>query len=263
MKLIEPQVFLLGEMKIDQEQLNFYLNEINASDWKSDASTDSELLCEIAGRACYRSWKPGLNPNIKKVRKSNEEYLEHVIGIGHGSILEHATLNFILHNVSRVFTHELVRHRVGVAYSQESLRFVRLDKIHFWMPFIFKQHPKSQELIKLITETVEFLEEQQLRLAEIIDIDNEKDFSVKKKLTSAMRRIAPLGLATTIVWSVNFRTLRHVIERRTDFSAEEEIRLIIGKVAEIVQKRYPNVFADYQIEVVDDLPWYKTKHQKI
>ena len=40
----------------------------------------------------------------------------------------------MLHNVSRVATHELVRHRAGVAVSQESLRFVRLDDLPFWFP---------------------------------------------------------------------------------------------------------------------------------
>ena len=34
-------------------------------------------------------------------------------------------------NVSRVFTHELVRHRAGSAFSQESLRYVRLTDIGF------------------------------------------------------------------------------------------------------------------------------------
>ena len=42
--------------------------------------------------------------------------------------------SFVLHNVSRVVTHELVRHRPGTAVSQESLRFVRLTDIPFWFP---------------------------------------------------------------------------------------------------------------------------------
>ncbi|HNR37382.1 MAG TPA: FAD-dependent thymidylate synthase, partial [Candidatus Hydrogenedentes bacterium] len=85
----------------------------------------------------------------------------------------------------------------------------------------------------------------------------------KKKLTSAFRRIAPDGVATTIGWSSNFRTLRHVIERRTDPAAEEEIRLVFGLVHEILRDRYPNVFGDYTVELVDGLPWVKTPHGKI
>jgi thymidylate synthase (FAD) len=70
-------------------------------------------------------------------------------------------------------------------------------------------------------------------------------------------------LATTIGWSCNLRTLRHVIERRTDPAAEEEIRLVFGMIFEAVRTRYPNVFADYIVETVDDLPWVKTAHGKV
>jgi len=78
-----------------------------------------------------------------------------------------------------------------------------------------------------------------------------------------MRRIAPIGLATTIGWSTNMRTLRHVIEMRTAPAAEEEIRFVFGKVAEIVVERYQNIFGDYAVEMVDGLPWHKTEHSKV
>ena len=57
-------------------------------------------------------------------------------------------------------------------------------------------------------------------------------FSVKKEVTSALRRLAPIGLSTDIVWTANVRTLRHVIEMRTAPGAEEELRLVFGLVAE-------------------------------
>ena len=44
---------------------------------------------------------------------------------GHGSVFEHAYVNFIVTDCSRVFTHELVRHRVGTAFSQTSGHYVR------------------------------------------------------------------------------------------------------------------------------------------
>lgn len=78
-----------------------------------------------------------------------------------------------------------------------------------------------------------------------------------------MRRIAPDGLATTIGWSANPRILRHVIEMRTDPSAEEEIRLVFGKIAECVRGRYPHLFDDYEVETVDGMPWYKTRNAKV
>ena len=72
-----------------------------------------------------------------------------------------------------------------------------------------------------------------------------------------------MGVATTIGWSCNLRTLRHVIEQRTDPSAEEEIRLLFSNVFSIVQKQFPNVFADYETEMVNGIAWVKTKHKKV
>ena len=48
-----------------------------------------------------------------------------------------------------------------------------------------------------------------------------------------------------------------------DPGAEEEIRLVFGKVAEIAVERWGNVFADYEVEIVDGLPWYRTKNKKV
>jgi thymidylate synthase (FAD) len=71
-----------------------------------------------------------------------------------------------------------------------------------------------------------------------------------------MRRIAPEGLATAIGWTANFRTLRHVIELRTDPAAEWEIRYVFGEVAKFLINRYPNAFGDLTSQMVDGLPYY-------
>ncbi|MCG8626097.1 MAG: FAD-dependent thymidylate synthase, partial [Proteobacteria bacterium] len=79
----------------------------------------------------------------------------------------------------------------------------------------------------------------------------------------AMRRVAPIGLATNIGWSCNIRTLRHVIEQRTAPWAEEEIRLVFAQIAEIAIAKWPNMFSDYSWELVDGLPVYTTKNRKV
>ena len=229
MKFVEPKVFLVGETRIMEDGLRDYLAHVGVPDWSSDAPSDSEKLCEVMGRLCYRSFEPGLNPNVKKIREGNDKYLGHVLEVGHGSVIEHPVLNFIFADVSRVFTHELVRHRAGTATSQESLRFVRLDRLSAYVPTHIKEDEAGMEIF---SRTMEKLEEVQIELAKVYDIDNEKKFDTKKKLTSAFRRVAPIGLATSIGWSCNFRTLRHVIEMRTDPGAEEEIRLVLAETAE-------------------------------
>jgi thymidylate synthase (FAD) len=259
-EFVKPKVFLVGETRVIREGLQAYLDYLGVPDWRTDAPGDAELLCEVFGRLCYRSFEPGLNPNVTKVRQGNAKYLGHLIEVGHGSVLEHSVLNFVFADVSRVFTHELVRHRAGTAISQESLRFVRLDALSAYVP---TQIRENEEGMEIFVKTFEQLEAIQKTLAEIYRIDESKSFEWKKKLTSAFRRAAPTGVATTMGWSCNFRTLRHVIERRTDPAAEEEIRLVFGMVYDTVKDRYPNLFADYTVEVVDGLPWVKTEHGKI
>ena len=70
----------------------------------------------------------GKNENIKRVRDIPEN-IQNAFNQGHGSVFEHCQLNFIARNCSRVFTHEIVRHRAGTAFSQTSGRFVRGDSV--------------------------------------------------------------------------------------------------------------------------------------
>lgn len=260
MQLVKPKVFLVGETRIHEPGLQAYLEHVGAPEWQTDAPSDGEKLAEVMGRLCYRSFEPGLNPNVTRVREGNHTYLSNIVNVGHGSVMEHAMMNFIFADVSRVVTHELVRHRAGTAMSQESLRFVRLDKLSAYMPMCIEE---NEEGMQIFVKTMEQLEELQNTLAKVYDIENEKKFAVKKKLTSAFRRVAPIGLATTIGWSCNFRTLRHVLEMRTDPHAEEEIRYLFAEVYQTVKERYPNILGDYTVETVDGLPHIKTGHRKI
>ena len=203
--------------------------------------SDGEYLPEFMGRMCYRSFAPGLNANVTKVRQGNDKYLANILRSGHGSVLEHVCTNWVFSSVSRVFTHELVRHRVGTAISQESLRYVRLDDLDYYVPQCFLENEQALGTWNVV---MCFLEEKQKELAEIFNLDGMKNFTKKKEITSAMRRLAPIGLATTIGWSANLRTLRTVIEQRTSAHAEEEIRLVFQEVARICQREWPNVFQD-------------------
>ena len=264
MEQVEPKIFLVGETRIVPEGLRAYLEHIGVPNWKSqdwsdDSPSDIEKLIEVNGRLCYRSFGTKLNPNITSVREANRAYLANILGVRHGSVLEHGFVNFIFADVSRVFTHELVRHRVGVSISQESLRFVRLEDIHFWFPPMVIE---NEEAMTIFARTVEDLERIQKELARVFEVDSKK-FEGKKKITSMMRRLAPIGLATNIGWGANIRTLRWVIQMRTDPGAEEEIRLVFGKVAEICIAHYPNLFFDFQKEIIDGLPYYHTEYEKV
>ncbi|TMM10889.1 MAG: FAD-dependent thymidylate synthase [Actinobacteria bacterium] len=252
-----PQVFLVARPSLDLDGMRGYLETVGGESWlerrvgeagDGRAPNPAETLIEFAGRLCYRSWEPGLNPNVSRIRTDQREYFENILRSAHGSVLEHASYSLALRNCSRVFTHELVRHRAGSAFSQESLRYVRLTDIGFRVP------PALEPVRDQVVSIVEQLEEFQRSAAGELGIDEEGlPFHVKKEITSALRRLAPIGLSTDILWTANVRTLRHVIEMRTAEGAEEELRLVFDRIASIMVAEAPNLFQDFRR--MDDGSW--------
>ncbi len=257
-----PEVFLIARPSIDLDGMGGYLRAVGGESWlerrlgeTEGQPNGGELIVEFGGRACYRSWEPGLNPNVTKVRTDQREYFANILRSAHGSVLEHANYSFAIRECSRVFTHELVRHRAGSAFSQESLRYVRLTDIGFRVP------PALEPVREQVLSIVERLEEFQVQAAEHLGIEAEGvPFHVKKEVTSALRRLAPIGLSTDIVWTANARTLRHVIEMRTAEGAEEELRLVFDRVAQIMQAEAPGLFQDFTRS--EDGSWVP-EHRKV
>lgn len=255
MQEVKPEVNLVSIQLIDWDGLEDYFESVGTESFELSALNDHHDLVETAGRLCYRSWEPGMNRNVTRVRADQEAYIENILKSGHGSVLEHINYGFIFRNVSRVFTHELIRHRAGSAFSQESLRYVRLDELKFWFPDWVPNDLKEQ-----LTAVVEDLEKIQRELADRFDLDNpETSFHAKKQYSSFMRRFAPEGLGTDIMWTANARTMRHVIESRTAPGAEEEMRLVFSQVAKLVKNESPYLFQDFE---ETDGSWVP-KHHKV
>ncbi len=263
--ITEPEVFLLAKTEINTDPslgIHAYLESLGVAqdDWDYDSSkSGSEIITEVSSRSCYMSYGTKLNANISQIREGNKPHLKNILGSGHGSVLEHASATFAFRKVSRVLTHEIVRHRAGCAVSQESLRYVRADNIGYSIPSAFKGNTKAELTFRSQFEDAEARYSSLLKLA----AEQEgKDFSlegfeslpmdIKKKYTSAIRRVIPMGMSTNIIWTANMRALRHVIETRTHISAEEEIRMVFQKVAIISREEWPNLFQDMVRNVRDE-----------
>jgi thymidylate synthase (FAD) len=149
---VKPQVHLVGFTEVHEPGLHGYLKATNQLGFwdtylaaRNDGLTGGEALCSVYAKLCYKSLVLGTNANVVKVRDI-ETNLRSCHETGHGSVFEHCSLNFIVTNCSRVYTHEQVRHRAapphgnadaldndqsgdGVAYAQTSGRYCRLDNI--------------------------------------------------------------------------------------------------------------------------------------
>lgn len=265
MKIVEPQVFIIGESDLNHTGLNELLSSFGTPEWFTDSFNSAEVLVEVAGKICYMSFDTALNENLTMVgSRNNFTYIqEGLIGAGHGSVLEHVTVSLAFKDVSRIFTHELVRHRVGAAYSQTSGRFVRNSELNFWVPSCIRE---DFELAKLFDEAIKHQEEILQKMVDVSGINRLKGkeaFKKKKELTSAFRRIVGNGVATNILATYNHRALRHLIEQRTSRHAEEEIRLIFNKVYSLVESRYPAFYDDATGVDVDGLFEITFKTKKV
>src|SRR5699024_12775604 len=113
--------------------------------------------------------------------------------------------------------------------------------IPFWFPEWAREDP---ELMERSLKVLDTLEEHQKWMAEHFELDEEgTKFSHKKHMTSFMRRFAPEGLATGIVYTAHLRSLRHLVEMRTAKGAAAEVRLISDQPAEVPRAERPAVFA--------------------
>lgn len=263
-KLVKPKVYFIGATALNTSELNSYLTDTGQEIFMQEIAqamesglNAGEVLCSFYAKACYASLTDFKNKNISKVRGIYENILA-TIDSGHGSVFEHVTLNFMITNCSRVFTHELVRHRVGTAFSQTSGRYVRSDELKMVVdpiltPLLQNGHAEKARA---------FLENWYNEAVGMLNLENEKDFSVKKKLTSALRRFMPNGQANEIGFSVNLRTLRQTIEARTSRHAEWEIRVIFNQIYKLVFFKYPAIFHDavlHEIDGCDEITFENSK----
>jgi len=181
------------------------------------------------------------------------------------SVCEHATYTFSIEGVTRVFSAEMNRHRAGVAISEGSMRFIRMDDLGYYIPSIFQDdNTHMRELISpdvmsdediakaksdsrhIMEKSFAVAEAYTSSMGESWNIDNPTlNFKAKKILTSAFRRVIGIGVSTGGVWTTNVRALRHILAMRGSSHAEEEIFAVADKIADIMVEKEPFLFGDF------------------
>jgi thymidylate synthase (FAD) len=208
-----------------------------------DVGTDGDRLIECAGRSCYDSYGVGRN---------SADYHKHIAEVDHGSVCEHAWLSFFLSNLSRGLTHELVRHRVGVAISQRSTRYVDENESAWVLHPLIKAYIESgagkalrapngeqvtfsmeQEIQNVITTSKRGYKDMVPKLQEFLVKKGIDKLTARKQARGAARGLLGNALMTEMVWSVNVRTLRGtILKQRANSAADAEIRSLAVRLWE-------------------------------
>jgi thymidylate synthase (FAD) len=252
--LREPTVYLVGRQSLDPAAITQFLGDHEVA-WQTDTEVGAEVLAEMAGRVCYMSYGKG--------RKTNAEFLGHIVDVGHGSVLEHAVWSFLVTGVSRSFTHELIRHR-HFSYSQLSQRYVNESDSPYIEPDAIAEDP---ELHAVWAEAVNAARHAYDRLVEGLEkhYAAEPDRTLRRKLArQAARSVLPNATETKIFVTGNARALRHFVEMRGSEFADVEIRKVALQMLAILQRESPSIFSDYRLETLPDgTVAVRTEHPKV
>jgi thymidylate synthase (FAD) len=201
----------------------------------------AEDIIERACRTCYLSFFRYDPP------KSTEELIKKILLKKHFSVLEHASATFRIEGGSRVFTHELVRHRF-ISPSQESQRYVvYADKA---------DRKKTTDFQFVLPETIANAQSNDKpdRIAQTYEKAIMAAYEAYEQLLDAgvppedARYVLPNATVSQIVITANFRELRHFFCVRTHPRAHWEIREIALRMLEIMKQSAPIVFGDFKID---------------
>jgi thymidylate synthase (FAD) len=227
--------------------------EFDAYPRDPDALPGGTQLCKLAGQLCYMSFGPKRTMNADAAR-----YFANIRSSGHGSVLEHASFSFLLYGVSRSLTHELVRHRAGFGFSQESQRYVSGRVLRFVERPEFRDDPELHaQFVARIDRAAEDYErvanallDRQEAGSRLMSADARTD--LRKKVQQAARALLPNEAEAPIVATANVRAWRHFLEMRASAHAEIEIRALAMAVYRCLVAVDPLLFEDYRVVALGD-----------
>lgn len=189
-------------------------------------TADPEILCGAAALTSTRSGSPS-KIFEKMDRERARRIIRRVTGYGHVSVIEHATFSFSIEGVSRVMTHQLVRHRIA-SFTQQSQRYVVYDTLDRYVvpPSVDNNRSTKRIFEKTLTRISEAYKK-------LLSLGIPKEDA---------RFILPNAARTNIIVTMNARELRHFFNVRCCLRAQWEIREVANEMLKQVKKVAPALF---------------------
>ena len=201
-----------------------------------------EAVISSAAKLCYS------NASIDDLMLKSEdaekrkEYIDMLMSIGHESPIEHVTFTFGIEGISRACSLQLVRHRIA-SYSQKSQRYVNETQFEYVTPEAIKNNTISNDIYK---ETMELLQSRYdiIRSALISDyVKNGMDRkAAEKKANEDARMVLPNACCTSIIVTMNVRSLFNFFKHRCCNRAQWEIRAVAMEMWHQCMDVAPNIF---------------------
>lgn len=185
-----------------------------------------ERTVALAARLCYSP--TSIDDLREKLAASDiETFLDKIMSLGHHSVLEHASFTFGIEGISRVTTHQLVRHRIA-SFSQQSQRYVsHKEQFTSIMPDTIADNSEARQIFASMSETVH------KAYARLIEMGIPAEDA---------RYILPNATETKIIMTMNARELLHFFALRCCQRAQWEIRGMSVEMLRLVKKVAPVIF---------------------
>lgn len=256
--IIAPKLQLISQPAFIEPDL--------AVNWIGE-STDGEKLVEFAGRVCYMSQR---NP----ADRSTADYIANIKKQAHGSVLEHANYSVFIEGVSRSLTHELVRHRAGMAYSQLSQRYVDESDTAFVVPpaiitafetALAAKDADAEILARQLFDTWRESCANALAAYQVLSASLSRQYEAtipdrtarRKAVREAARAVLPNCTETKLVVTGNVRAWRHIVTMRGNGAADKEIQRFTRALLPILQEACPSGFNDFEYTDQGIVPGYQ------
>lgn len=189
---------------------------------------EPEKTVALAARLCY---SPSSIAKLRERLESSdiESFLDKIMSLGHHSVLEHVSFTFGIEGISRVTTHQLVRHRIA-SFSQQSQRYVsHKEEFTSIMPDTIAENVEARQIFAFMSETVH------KAYAQLVDMGIPAEDA---------RYILPNATETKIIMTMNARELLHFFALRCCQRAQWEIREMSVEMLRQVKKVAPVIFRE-------------------
>ena len=193
-----------------------------------------EEIVALGARLCYsRATIDDLNQRVSA--KDQSDFVQKIMGMGHDSVLEHASFTFGVEGVSRVLLAQLTRHRLA-SFSVQSQRYVSYEH-----GFGYIVPPKiaalgqdaADEYARQMDQMHQWYCQWQERLGAAGESSNED-----------ARFVLPGACETRLMMTMNVRELRHFFSLRMCSRAQWEIRALATQMHRLCMEVAPALFAD-------------------
>ena len=210
---------------------------------------EPERIVAASAKLCYSPVSAvSLLDDLDALKTMN--FLDKLMDLGHHSPLEHISFTFAVEGVSRVLTHQLVRHRIA-SYSQQSQRYVKLEQFEYITPPAISENAEAKAIFEKAMnadqetyhQLVELLEASYTEryLSEGMNMQRAKAAAEKSAIEDA-RFVFPNACESKIVVTMNARSLINFFEHRCCNRAQWEIRNLADEMLFLVRRIAPTIF---------------------